>query len=371
MAKRVLSLLLSCCTALLLAVPASAHTHPGDSAPLYNTSSWAQEEVVQAAELGLIPYAFEDYTVPITRLQFTEFAIQYLARQERSSPEALKGMALQTSDVLMQNNSKPIFSDVQGSVEQSPEAETVLAAYSLDLAKGRGNGSFAPEAPITRQEAATLLLNTYKALGGSAVEESDLSRFTDADDIPSYALEGVNTMVALSVMNGTGEDTFSPKGNYTVEQCAVTFLHLWKNAPVSQEKGNVSPRFTYKQASAYVKSLVRTDQSSTGYREAARWTGPEADLVRLDWGGSMHAHSVFYLIRHNGSVEELDLGICYDGTLFPASCTLEDAGFSEDGDLFTCSVTVGETMRRENAVLHAAGTYHISIDVATGVVSLS
>ncbi len=366
MAKRVLSLLLSCCTVLLLAAPASAHAHPGDPAPLYSTSSWAQTGVQDAAELGLIPHAFEDYTAPITRLEFTEFALQYLAKSECSSPDAYIGIALQAFEKTGQNSGQSLFSDVD-TTQPSPESKTVLAAYSLGLVKGREDGSFAPDAPITRQEAATLLLNAYKALGGSAASEDGLSRFSDADSIPDYARDGANSMAVLSVMNGTGEGAFSPAGSYTIEQCALSFLHLWSNAPICFAKRNVTPKFTYEQAAAYVKSLVPAEDNTAGYQEVERWSSPEADIVRLDWGGSMHAHSVFYLIRQNGSVQALDLGICYDGALFPTFCTIEDAHFTGDGTVFNCYIRVPETIRSGDTVLHAAGKYELTLYLSFGI----
>lgn len=366
MVKRILSLLLTCGTVLLLAAPASAHTHPGDPAPVYKTSSWAQEEVVQAGQLDLIPRAFEDYTAPITRLEFAEFALQYLAKSEFSSPDAYIGMALQAYAETGQDSGRSLFPDVD-TTQQSPEARTVLAAYALGLVKGRDDGTFAPDAPITRQEAAALLLNAYKALGGSAASEDGLSRFSDADAIPDYARDGANSMAVLSVMNGTGDGAFSPAGSYTVEQCVLSFLHLWADAPICFSKINVTPKFTYEQASAYVKSLVRTDDAADGYEETGRWSGSEADIVRLDWSGSTDAHSVFYLIRRKGSVQELDLGICYDGTRIPISCTIEDGRFSAEDSIFRCYIRVPETLYSGGTVLHAAGKYELTLYISLGI----
>jgi|AGTN01.3.fsa_nt_gi hypothetical protein len=58
-------------------------------------SSWAQDEVSQAKQLGLIPNSLisSNYQEPITRQQYIEIAMEYVSLQQNCDSYSLKGLA--------------------------------------------------------------------------------------------------------------------------------------------------------------------------------------------------------------------------------------------------------------------------------------
>lgn len=67
-------------------------------------------------------------------------------------------------------------------------------------------------------------------LGYQATDEP--LAFADQNEISDWALESVNAISSISgagrpIMQGTGNNRFSPKGSYTREQAAATVYRLY------------------------------------------------------------------------------------------------------------------------------------------------
>lgn len=93
------------------------------------------------------------------------------------------------------------FEDVDPS---SYYAGAIAAAQSLGIAKGSG-GRFYPDAPITRQEALTLLYRTLEVRGAAPAERAALDGFADAGKVADWAADAVSALVAAGVVRGDGE----------------------------------------------------------------------------------------------------------------------------------------------------------------------
>jgi len=352
------------------AIPASADGATGDSGPAVPTvSDWAREEVDRARELGLVPnlrvesyLPLTDYTVPITRAQYIEVAMEYVALQQHCSRDGLRAMVSYylaerkpgwNSDAAV----KEVFTD--GDFEAS-------IAYYLGIIEGRGDGTFDPEGFITRQEAAVILTHAYGVCGGTLPEEtSETSGFTDEDEIADWAKESAAALALWRVMNGMEDGSFSPEEHYTVEQCIITFLRLYENAPVSRKKSNVTPLFTYEQG---IKCVI--NRSEITY-EGLRIVGPEATFIRTDLGGVMMATSSLYFVYRDGGVRGIAPGVWNTSWGFTPNKKLEDPHFSEDGKTFYYMVTLEDDVISYMAdpggkILYEKGVYHMAIDVDTG-----
>ena len=213
-------------SALLFCSPVSAMDVSG-------CSPWAVDELGEVCELGFVPnHLANNWTDGITRQEFTEVAVYFLAKQYRS----------RIYEVL----DYPREYDPETLAPVSSFADTddlcVNAAYHYGIIEGRGGGIFDPDALITREEAAKILLNTYRAYALTEVPEPETAlteRYADADFISGWATDAVSVMTDWDVMHGTSDTEFSPGGTYTREQCYVTFLRLWKNAPESRLYENV------------------------------------------------------------------------------------------------------------------------------------
>ena len=168
-----------------------------------NPSDWAGETVLIALDKGLIEYENPPlYRKNITREGFCEIVYNL--------PAVKTALASTTAQAIN-------FTDT--------DSEAVKALSTLGVIYGKGNGKFAPDAYITREEVATILDRVYR-LGGKSVTPDG---YTYADDsaIADWAKESVYNMRAAGIMLGMGDDKFSPHTMCTAEQTVAAALRLY------------------------------------------------------------------------------------------------------------------------------------------------
>lgn len=124
-----------------------------------------------------------------------------------------------------------IISEKGIAISGNPFADTtesfIINANALGIVNGKGNGTFDPNGSITRQEAAVMLTNAAKVLN-QQVSVGEVA-FGDASTIANWAKPSVNYVAATGVMNGTGNNSFSPKGNYSKQQAMMTIVRLFES----------------------------------------------------------------------------------------------------------------------------------------------
>ena len=95
-----------------------------------------------------------------------------------------------------------VFTDVSPWSYYGP---AIAGAYVAGFATGDGDGSFRPEAPLTRQEAAVLLYRCMARSGSMpSVTMADIAGFADQAQIADYAQTAMATLVRLGVLTGSG-----------------------------------------------------------------------------------------------------------------------------------------------------------------------
>jgi hypothetical protein len=106
-------------------------------------------------------------------------------------------------------------------------AKTAVAwAAEKGYVEGVGNNKFAPKSAITRQDMAKII---YKWAEGSADSSDALSKFVDAAQISSYAVEPLTWAVATGLFQGNNNSQLNPKNNITrIEAAAVLARYLNK-----------------------------------------------------------------------------------------------------------------------------------------------
>ena len=104
------------------------------------------------------------------------------------------------------------FSDVPGDAWYY---SYISSAYKAGLITGYPDGSFAPEAPISRADICTIVYRFLKP-----AESSDSAAFDDDSLIPDYAKTAVYSLADLGVISGMGGNTFAPLSNATRAQTA-------------------------------------------------------------------------------------------------------------------------------------------------------
>lgn len=178
-------------------------------------SNWALADYNKAKSNGIIGWPFDhSYQKPIQRYQFTEMSVHMI--------ETMLGRDLYFD---MAETKSP-FKDI--------DDWTVTWASQNGIIKGTSAQTFSPDATITREQAATLILNLYTKtleLQGKQVQTSSAgtsSSFTDDHTISSWAKSQVYQAVGLSLMNGTGKNQFNPKGQLTYEQTYVLLQNCFE-----------------------------------------------------------------------------------------------------------------------------------------------
>lgn len=95
----------------------------------------------------------------------------------------------------------------------------IASAVSRGIVTGMGDGTFNPEATLTRQDAAVMAFRLCNVMKKTVVKSDSLS-FTDADAVSEYAIESVATLESSGIINGFEDGSFSPLGTLTRAQAA-------------------------------------------------------------------------------------------------------------------------------------------------------
>ena len=325
----------------------------------YQTSEWAKQEVDTAYELGFFTaedIMDQDLTAPITRNEFRAVAMEFLRFQEQLVLlDQLADYYLAEKDE--NGKIKLAFQDKPDEFERMTDHANSTAHY-LGLVEGRGQGVFDPDGLITREEAAVMLTRSYHVLDSEGLQAtSEAKDYQDEPEISDWATDSTYALRDWNVMIGTAPGTFSPKGNYTREQCIVTFLRLYENAPVSRKNSNVPQKFTYDQIIACIDAYdigTTPDARDIRYRTNSKWEGPKATAISQSVWGVMISEQKLYFVYQDGRVREFDIGIYnYGDDMLTDGIRIEDGRFSQDGEQFFCTAVEAPTK------------YQIAVDVET------
>lgn len=253
------------------------------------------------------------------------------------------------------------FSDV----DYKDDGPYINAAYLFGLVNGVGEGLYNPSAPITRQEAAVLLMRVYSNYGG-VVPDKELKKFSDSDLIAGWAASAVQEVTAIGVMQGKDNETFDPLGYYTREQAIVTFMRLYENAPVSRKKANIPPLVDYQ---SQINNCL-----NNGFTVLEQYKTPSCTVL---YGDNDPDPGVFdyclYLIYHNGGFRDVTYFLRQNGAFINAE-PIYDIQISKDGSRLSFKVYVTEDynyfcylgdLYNSNKVYENGG-YCFLLDIETG-----
>ena len=98
-------------------------------------------------------------------------------------------------------------------------------AATIGIVQGTGNGTFNPDAPLTREQAATMLERAYRA-SLRYLQGGGTSTFADSASVSSWAADAVAKMENSGIMTGVGSNQFKPQDPYSREQSIITMLRL-------------------------------------------------------------------------------------------------------------------------------------------------
>ena len=100
----------------------------------------------------------------------------------------------------------------------------VALAVQMGTYNGRSSSSMAPDAPISRQEAMTVVARALE-LDYDSYSKTDLSAFSDRSEISNWALPYVRAMVGAGYIHGRGK-ILAPLDNITRAEFAQIFYNI-------------------------------------------------------------------------------------------------------------------------------------------------
>lgn len=198
--------------ALIMTAMACSFVPPASA--LTDVSSWAEPDVMAASAAGLMPDTFAALAAKssVSRAEFCAVALNlYEAERETT----------------VKRTSKVYFDDCD-----DPDVNT---AYEMNLISGRGNGVFAPDESVSRQDLCVILDSVREQC---EVDKPDTtvsaSSFPDGGEVRDYAVSATETMLSTGIIKGVeatvsndpeqaGETVtlLQPQGTATREQALI------------------------------------------------------------------------------------------------------------------------------------------------------
>ena len=205
--KRILAMILAVASCLSLAVSASAANTVNRKATDfrdYDRTAWYAEAVSAAVDNGLLYGKSSTIIDPNGDMTRAEMA----AIINRSFGCYAKADISKYTDVA---KSKWYYDDVAMAVQ--------MGTYN-----GRSSSTMAPDAPISRQEAMTVVARALE-LDYDSYAKTDLSAFSDRSEISNWALPYVRAMIGAGYIHGHGK-ILAPLENITRAEFAQIFHNI-------------------------------------------------------------------------------------------------------------------------------------------------
>lgn len=102
----------------------------------------------------------------------------------------------------------------------------IVWANTEGIANGIDTAHFAPDAPITREQAATMMFRLATRLGADSGMRAELGEFADYTAVSEYSAEALRWAVAEGLLHGYEDATLRPAANATRAECAALMLRL-------------------------------------------------------------------------------------------------------------------------------------------------
>ena len=169
-----------------------------------DTNDWYYSNVMRAVELGILSGYTDGTFKPMNNITRRDFAIM-LAQS------------------LGHDNDEEATSPFKDVADTDYGVSSIAYLYENEITVGDSNGNFNPDANITRQEAAIMLVKAFEATGTS----SDL--YADDAQIASWAKSFVYTAKAAGLMKGDDHNEFNPTDRLTRAEAASAMVNAVDN----------------------------------------------------------------------------------------------------------------------------------------------
>ena len=204
--KRILAMLLAVASCLSLAVSASAASTARKATDFkdFDRNAWYADAVSAAVDNGLLygkSSTIIDPNGDMTRAEMAAIINRSFGCYKATDISQYKDVS----------KSKWYYKDVALAVQ--------MGTYN-----GRSSSTMAPDSPITRQEAMTVVARALE-LDYDSYSKTDLSAFSDRSEISNWVLPYVRAMVGADYIHGRGK-VLAPLDNITRAEFAQIFHNI-------------------------------------------------------------------------------------------------------------------------------------------------
>ena len=186
-----------------------------------SASKWAADSIETARKINII----SNFPGAITREEFCELVFNYIKN--------FPGSAFSVGII------KHPFTDTDN--------EHIEVLNALGIVKGKSETEFAPNGSLTREEAAAILCRLINKIYPGWDATVQYFDFADSGQISDWAMNDIQVICNMGIMQGVGDNRFAPKGLYTTEQAVATLVRVYNkfaNAnDISNAENLVDERF--------------------------------------------------------------------------------------------------------------------------------
>lgn len=113
--------------------------------------------------------------------------------------------------------------------------DAVIWANDEKIVSGMGDGLFAPNMEITREQMVVMLYNYAKYKGYDVTASADLSKFADNASVSTWAQPAMQWAVAEGYISGMGDSQLAPQGTATRAEIASVIMRFMEATAESAE----------------------------------------------------------------------------------------------------------------------------------------
>lgn len=162
-------------------------------------SAWAQKSIEELILSDLYrESAFEAYTAGISRIRFVYLMVELY--------ESLTGQSVKVDELVT-------FDDTTD--------EYALKAAKIGITNGIGDNKFGPDIILNREQMTTFIVRTLELANIDLDYSEEIMSFDDDEEISNWARDSVYIAKSFKIIEGTGNNKFSPKRFATNEQALI------------------------------------------------------------------------------------------------------------------------------------------------------
>lgn len=112
----------------------------------------------------------------------------------------------------------------------------VMSAYGNGIVNGKSENIFAGEDNVTREEMAVMIYRTLNALKKEVIAKTVSGELKDIDTYPEWSAEAINELYSYGIVRGDQNSKFNPKNDVTRAEAAQMIFNLTEVLGITEGK---------------------------------------------------------------------------------------------------------------------------------------